>query len=268
MLSSAPPLVDGHTHVDQYEQDELPGVLERAKEAGVSLIVAAATTVDSARRIQLLADCYPLIRAGVGIHPMDLTGPIDAEVEAELRHLASHPSVVVWSETGLDYLPTSPDPALQREAFRTQIRLAREFELPLVIHSREAHEDVRAILRAEHAGEVGGAWHYFSGGPSLADEVLSLGFEVSFAKTLLRSEEIQAAAAHVPLERIVIETDAHPQPFKKHRERWTEPWQLHQIVAKLAEIKGIGFDDIARATTANYLRMLRGRIDAAQLRSR
>ena len=251
-------LVDGHTHVQEYADSEWSGVLERAEQAGVGLIVAAGTTLESSRRAQLLARHSSIVRAGVGLHPTSLTGPLTNEIEGQLRELASDPSVVVWSETGLDFLPFSPDRTLQQQAFRTQVRIACELGLPLVTHCRGADQDVLTILREEGAQRVGGAWHYFAGGPELAQAVLALGFHISFAKTLLRSEQIQAAAVHVPLDRIVVETDAYPQPFKKHRRQWTEPWQLPQVVAKLGELKGLRPEDVAQATTANYLRMLQG----------
>ena len=265
MLVSAVPLIDGHTHVDQYDGAEIEGVLERASTAGVGLIIAAGVSIPSSRRIQVLAESHPIVRAGVGIHPMDLPPVVDAALEAELRALADHPAVAVWSETGLDALPTSPPADLQERAFRMQIRLARECALPLVVHSRETDADVLRILREEGAGEVGGAWHYFGGDLRLAHAVIDLGFYVSFAKTLLRSPELQAVAAQVPLERVVIETDSYPQPFKKKRERWTEPWNLPQVAAKIAEVKGVSPDEVGRAATANYLRMARSRLAGLSL---
>ena len=260
MPVSAVPLIDGHTHVDQYGGAEIEGVLERASAAGVGLIIAAGVSIPSSRRIQVLAESHPIVRAGVGIHPSDLPPVVDGAVETELRRLAEHPAVAVWSETGLDALPASPPADLQQRAFRMQIRLAREFDLPLVVHSRGTDAEVLRALREEGAGEVGGAWHYFGGDLHLADAIIDLGFHVSFAKTLLRSPELQVVAAQVPLERVVIETDSYPQPFKKKRERWTEPWNLPQVAAKLAEVKGIAPDEVGRAATANYLRMARSRL--------
>jgi TatD DNase family protein len=257
--------VDGHTHIDQFGPAELSGLLERAHRANVGLIIAAGTTVASCKRVISLADAHPVVRAGVGLHPADLEGPLDEATAAELRELASHPSVVEWSETGLDYMPNSPDHAVQQDAFRVQIRLARELGLPLVTHSREADEDTLRILREEHAGDVGGAWHYFGGDFALAEGVMDLGFHVSLAKPLLRGEALQAVAAKLPLDRVVIETDAFPQPFKKNRLRWTEPWQLPQVAEKLAELLGVDPEVIAQATTANYLRMLGGRVSASAL---
>ena len=162
-------------------------------------------------------------------------------------------------------MPRSPRWEIQHDAFRRLIRLARELGLPIVFHSREAADDTVRILQEEGAGEVGGAWHYFQGSLALAQTAMDLGFQISLAKPLLRLPELQAVAAALPLERIVIETDSYPQPFKKHRERWTEPWHLPQVAAKLAELHETDVATVADATTANYLRMLGGRVSAEEL---
>jgi TatD DNase family protein len=204
-----------------------------------------------------------MLYAGVGLHPMDLPGPVTEATLEALRSLAAHPKAVVWSETGLDYLPTSPPRDLQHDAFRAQIRLAKELKLPLVVHSREAHQDTLRLLREEHAEDAGGAWHYFQGDLATAQAVLDLGFYVSLAKPLLRLPDLQQVAAQLPLDRIVLETDSYPQPFKKHRERWTEPAHLPQVAAKLAELHATTVERVAEATTANALHMLRGRLKSA-----
>ena len=262
------PLADGHTHLDQYEPEEISGILERAKTAGVGLIIVAGTTMASCQHILELCDSYPTLYAGVGLHPMDLPGRVDEATWAALRGLARHPKVVVWSETGLDYLPTSPDRTIQDEAFRRQIQLAREVDLPLVVHSREANEDTLRLLQEEDAGAVGGAWHYFQGDLGTAQSVMELGFYISLAKPLLRLPGLQEVAAQLPLDRIVLETDSFPQPFKKYRHRWTEPYQLPQVAAKLAELQSTTLDRVAQVTTGNLLRMLKGRVSMEQMAGR
>ncbi len=254
------PLADCHTHLDQYDPAELPGILQRAQAVGVGLIIAAATTLPSARRVLELCRHHPVLYAGVGLHPMDLPGPVDGATLAELRKLARDPKVVVWSETGLDYLPTSPPKEVQERAFRDQIRLAVELDLPLVVHSREADQDLLRVLREEGANRVGGAMHYFQGDLAAAEAAMALGFFISLAKPLLRLPELQEVAARVPLERIVLETDSYPQPFKKHRHRWTEPSHLPQVAEKLAELQGTTVERVAEATTTNLVRMLKGRV--------
>lgn len=259
------PLVDGHTHVDQYAPAELAGLLDRAQAAGVGLIIAAGTSLASCARVLELADQHPQIRAGLGLHPADLEGPWNDATEAALRAMAAHPAVVEWSECGLDYMPASPERAVQQDTLRQQVRLAREFGLPLVVHSREADEDTWRILAEEHAQDVGGAWHYFGGTREQAERAFDLGFRVSLAKPLLREPTLQETAARLPLERVVIETDSYPQPFKKHRERWTEPWHLPQVAEALAAAQRVEPEAVAQATTANALAMLGGRVSLANL---
>jgi TatD DNase family protein len=265
LRSTAHPLVDGHTHVDQYETADFAVLLERASLANVGLIIAAGTTVSSCEKVVALAAIHPIISAGIGLHPADLEGPLDDRTAVHLHTLASDPNVVEWSECGLDYLPTSPDQGVQQDALRTQIRLAKSLGLPLVTHSREADEDTLRILTEEHAGDVGGAWHYFGGSFDLAERVMDMGFNISLAKPLLREEALQRVAAQLPMDKVVIETDCYPQSFKKNPLRRTEPWHLPQVAEKLGELQGIDIEAVAEITTANYLRMLHGRVDAASL---
>lgn len=259
------PLVDGHTHVDQFDAPDLEPLLERARRANVGLIIAAGTTVPSCQRVVELAQTHSLIRAGIGLHPADLSAPLDDRTAEFLRGLAMEPGVVEWSECGLDYMPDSPDKTMQQTALRIQIRIARDLGLPLVTHSREADDDTVRILREEHAEDVGGAWHYFGGSMYLAECAIDLGFYVSLAKPLLREEPLQEVAAHLPMDNVVIETDSYPQPFKKNWLRRTEPWHLPQVAEKLAEIQGLDIETVAEMTTANYLRMLKGKVDSADL---
>jgi len=262
---SITPLVDCHTHLDQFNRQEIPDILRRAQAANVGLIIAAGTTLVSSRHVIDLCESQPMLYAGVGLHPMDLPGPVDDATLVALRELARHPRVVVWSETGLDYLPTSPERGIQHDAFRAQIRLARGMGLPLVVHSREADDDTLRLLTEEGAGGVGGAWHYFQGSLALAQAVVEQGFYISMAKPLLRLPELQRVAAQLPLESIVLETDTYPQTFKKHRHRWTEPSHVAQVAAKLAELHGTTMELVAQVTTANALLMLGGRVPRDRL---
>ena len=253
-----PPLIDTHCHLDAYASDnEVGEVLERARAVDVRLIVNAGTTVESSQRCVQLTQTFPELYAGVGIHPMDLTGPVDERVYAQLRECAtSTDKVIVISEIGLDFLDNMPDRAMQYQAFREQIGLARELRLPIVFHSREAHDEVLRVLREERAYEVGGAMHYFQGDMDTARAAIDLGFYISLAKPLLRLPHLQAVAADLPWDRIVLETDSAPQPFKAKRENWTEPRHLQDIADKLAELRGIDSDEVRSATTGNFLKML------------
>ena len=255
------PLIDTHCHLDAYPtDDEVAEVLERARAVGVRLIVNAGTTVESSQRCVELTKTFPELYAGVGIHPMDLTGPVDERVYSQLLESAtSGDKVIVISEIGLDFLDDMPDRAMQYQAFREQIRLARELRLPIVFHSREADDEVLRVLREERAYEVGGAMHYFQGDMDTAQAAIDLGFYISLAKPLLRLPRLQSVAAGLPPDRIVLETDSAPQPFKAKRENWTEPRHLQDIAGKLAELLGIDSDEVRRITTDNFFNMLGNR---------
>ncbi len=252
------PLVDSHTHLDHFPPGEMPEVLSRAAAAGVSLVIAAGTTLDSSRACVRLAGRHRPLYAGVGLHPTELQGPVDDYAYDALKELAQgNPKVVCVSEIGLDFLPTSPDRATQTQAFRRQIALGLELGKPLIVHSREAHPVTLRTLREEGAGEVGGVMHYFQGDEETAAKAIDLGFLISLAKPLLRLPELQEVARKLPLERIVLETDAAPQPWKKYRRNWTEPHHLPQIAGKLAELKGVTVEEVERQTTANILGLLK-----------
>ncbi len=241
-------LIDIHTHIQQHDLSEVPGMLQRAEDAGVSTIIAAGTTIEDSRKAIRLAETYANIYAGVGIHPSDLEAPISSEDIAMLDSMASHGRVTVMSEIGIDHMPNSPDHNWQDEAFAAQIEIAKRHDLPVVFHVREHLDDLsrfeaRAsaldILADQDAGQLGGAAHYFQGDYDYACKVLDLGLKISFAKPLLRSKELQDVARRVPLDSIVLETDAYPQPFKKNRARWTEPKDVRLVAECLAQIRGV-----------------------------
>ena len=268
--------MDSHTHLDDFPPEEIDGVLERARAAGVGAIVLAGTTLESTEACVELARSRPMLLAGVGIHPMDVTAPVDGECADALRRAAmSSPNVVTMSETGLDFDRGAPDLSLQYQAFRAQIRLGLELGLPVIFHSREVpgqpelHMEALKVLRQEQGWRVGGAMHYFQGDERSARECVELGFYVSLAKPLLRRPDLQAIAADLPLESIVLETDTYPQPFKGSRDKWTEPRDVPLVARKLAELKDVPVEEIERATTANFLSMCQragapGRADAVR----
>lgn len=251
-------LCDSHCHLDQFSDVEVEGIVQRASEAGVGMIVSVGTTLESSRRAIELAARHPIVYAGVGLHPQDLKRPTsDADV-AELRRLAlGHAKVVCISETGLDYLPESPDRGWQEKSFRRHIRLAKELGKPVDFHAREAYAAVLSVLRAEGIGEVGAIWHYYLGDVPKAEEAIAMGCYISLAKPLLREPALQEAVKQIALERIVLETDSYPQTFKKNVARRTEPSHVVQMAEKVAELKGLTVEQVAEATTGNLRRALR-----------
>ena len=262
MTLDRPRLLDSHTHLDQYEPGEVAGILERARSNGVAAVIAAGVTVDSSRRcVELGREHAGMVWAGVGVHPMepgiDLS---DGDVEW-LRELASAPETVCMSEVGLDYEPGMPDRKVQDRGLRLQLRVAVDAGLPVIFHNRGAGLDPLRALEEEVRGRVAAVAHYFQGPADYARECLNRGVLLSLAKPLLRLPELQETVRDaVPLERIVLETDAYPQPFKRRRANWTEPWQVAQVAAKVAELKGVSVEEVAEVTSTNLERALGRRL--------
>ena len=249
--------IDSHAHLDPFTDAEVAEILERARRVGVRAVISAGTTIASTRRSLELSERFDGFFSGVGIHPMDIREPFTDETYETLRDLAlSTRKVLVMSEIGLDFMEGAPDRAIQYPAFREQIRLARELGLPVVFHSREAHDESFRLLREERAYDVGGIMHYFQGDYRTARKVIDLGFYISLARPLLRLTELQKTAVKTPLEHIVLETDAAPQPFKSKRENWTEPRHVATVAQTLAELKGIDVEEVEAVTTRNMRRVL------------
>ena len=257
-------LADTHTHLDQFDPSEIPGILGGAADAGVDLIVAAGVTEESSRKCIDLANTHESVFAGIGIHPMDIKGPMDSSGYNKFKSMAlANTKVVCISEVGLDFSPRMPDLSLQIQVLRKQIRLARELALPVIFHSREHpgrmidHQKTLAVLREEKIQEVGGAMHYFQWDESVAQVCLDLGLLVSIGKPLLRMPELQETIKSIPLDHIVLETDSYPQYFKRNRSRWTEPKDVREVAMKLAELKGLSLDTVAKTTTENLVNLLK-----------
>lgn len=247
-------LIDTHAHLDggKFAQD-LDEVIERAADNGVSTIITVGCDIESSRSSVALAQRYPRVYATVGIHPHDAPQADDAGL-ATLEELAlSDPKVVAIGETGLDFYRDRAPRDLQRQAFRQQIRLARKLGKPLIIHDRDAHAEITEILRDENASEVGGVIHCFSGDLAMARDCLEMGFYISFPGTLTypKNEDLRDIARAVPIERLLVETDCPylaPQPYRGKR---NEPAFVRCTAEKLADIKGLSLEDVARITTRN-----------------
>ncbi len=258
-------LSDSHVHLASYDSQEVSEIVRRATDAKVEVIITASTTLESSRRSVELARTFPTVYAGIGIHPNRLREPLPPDTYDTLRELAaSTPRVVAISETGLDFLPSAPDRSRQEEAFRLQLRLARELGLPVNWHSQVPepgvpglHSETLRVLKEEGAGEMGGIMHYFQADESTAWAAIEGGFYISFSKTLLRLPHLPEVARRIPLEHIVLETDAGPQRWKENRADWTEPKDIPLIAERLAEIKDVSVEEVARVTTANLKRLLR-----------
>ncbi|MBI4299484.1 MAG: TatD family hydrolase [Chloroflexi bacterium] len=258
-------LADCHVHLDSYSTVDIAGILRRAHEAGVGLLISAGTTLDSSARSSDLASQFSPIFAGVGIHPMDVSQSMDEDTYYQLKSLAeANKKVVVISEIGLDFIEGAPDRAIQYQSFREQIRLARELKLPIIFHTRDAHEETLRLLKEEQAYQVGGAMHYFQADAATASKCLDMGFYISLAKPLLRLPHLQEVVAQLPLDCLLLETDSYSQPFKEKRKNWTEPSHVRLVAEKLAELKGITLDEVEEATTNNLLSLLATRVEVVR----
>lgn len=256
--------VDIHTHVEQYDDSELPGVLQRAAEADVGAIVVAGVTAASSARAVALAHANPALFAAVGAHPQDLGGPLSDTDLGKLDALAGDEAVVAMSEIGLDFQPSSLSygdqaPGDQEAALRAQIGIARNHDLAVIWHMREATAECLRIMRDEKVGGLRGAAHYFQGSYDEASAVIDMGCKISLAKPLLRLPWLQDVAARIPLSAVVLETDSFPQPFKKNRAKWTEPRDIPLVAQKLADLRGIEVSEVMAATTENALSLLGAR---------
>ena len=258
-------LIDCHTHLDCYEDSEIDGVIERANRVGVRAIISAGTTLASSRRIIELSQTRKQLFAGVGIHPMDLTGNIDELTYYKLDRLVrSSEKVLVISEIGLDFNNSFPDRSIQYQAFREQIRLAVSTNLPIVFHARQSSNEVLRVLKEEKAYEVGGVMHYFQGDKKTARKAIDLGFYISIAKPILRLPDLQNVVSDIPIESIVLETDSAPQPFKKKRENWTEPKDLGLIVNKVAKLQSRTIEETKHQILQNVKRLLGSKWDVIE----
>jgi TatD DNase family protein len=258
MQTHLPPLVDTHAHLDssRFEPDR-EEVIARARENGIDHLLTVGTDLPSSRLNAAIARRHPDIHAAAGIHPHDALTATDAAL-TELRELiAAEPKIVAVGEIGLDFYRDRAPRDAQRHAFRQQIRLAREVGLPLIIHDREAHDEVVAILREEKADEVGGVLHCFSGDLAMARACLDLGFYISFPGTITypKNEAARAVVKGVPIERLLVETDCPYLAPQSLRGRRNEPAYVRHTAEAVAAIKGLTIADVARITTLNAFRL-------------
>ena len=251
-------LVDSHCHLDFPElRSELPAVLARAAEAGVQAMLTIATRLDRFEGVRAVAETAPNIWCTVGIHPHEAADePIDEP--ARLIAEASHPKVIGIGEAGLDYFYEHSPRQDQVRNFRAHIAAARDTGLPLVVHARDADDDLCQILREEHAaGAFPGLIHCFSSGRGLAETALELGLYISISGivTFKKADDLRAIVRDVPLERLLVETDAPYLAPVPHRGRSNEPAFVRHTASAVAAIKGVTPETLGEQTTANFFRL-------------
>ncbi|HEV2561097.1 MAG TPA: TatD family hydrolase [Rhizomicrobium sp.] len=251
-------LVDSHCHLDFPEfAPELDAVVARANDAGVKTCVSIGTTLAKFPQVLAVAERFANVWCSVGIHPHEAKIETLESAEPLLTH-AAHPKVVGIGETGLDYYYEHSPRDLQIGNLRAHIKAARQTGLPLIVHTRDAEDDTVAILREEmDAGAFTGLIHCFTGTQALADAALDLGFSISVSgiATFKKSDELRAVLRSVPLDRLLVETDAPYLAPMPHRGKRNEPAFVVNTAAALAELKGVSADELARATTDNFFRL-------------
>ena len=248
-------LVDSHCHLDFPDfADEVERVVARAEMAGVGTLLTIGTRLDRFAGVLALAERFPNVYCTVGVHPNEADSAPDVQVD-QLLELAQHPKVVGFGETGLDFYYERSDRDRQKQAFRIHIEAARRTQLPVVIHTRDADQDMGEILTREMAaGPFPGLVHCFSSGQQLADIAVKNGLHISLSGiiTFKNADAVRQVVAGLPLDRILVETDSPylaPIPFRGKR---NEPAHVVHTARKVAEIKGLEEGEVMRATTANF----------------
>ena len=251
-------LVDSHAHLDSkpYAND-LDAVIARARENGVAHILTVGCDLESSRASVDLALRYPDVYASVGIHPHEANMVDGAVIEELARMIESVDKVVAIGETGLDFYRDRSPRDLQERSFRQHIQLARDTGKPLIIHDRDAHDDVVRILQDERAADVGGVLHCFSGDLDMARKCLEMGFYISFAGPLTypKNDELRAIASILPIDVMLVETDCPYLAPQDWRGKRCEPAYVRTTAETLAKVKGLTLEDVARITSLNAWRL-------------
>ena len=252
-------LIDSHAHLEMPEfKKDLEAVIQRAKGSGVEYIFTVGTEKKDWKRAVEIADSHPSIYAILGVHPHNAK-EIDDQTYPTLRGLCRNGKVRAYGEIGLDFFRNLSPRDIQLKRFREQIGLAKELDLPIVIHDREAHRETLEILKSEKAEESGGIIHCFSGDYEMAKACLDMGFYISIpgSITFKNAEGFRKIVERIPLESLLVETDAPfltPEPFRGKR---NEPSYVRYTAQKVAEIKKVSLEKVAEITTENALRVYR-----------
>ncbi len=248
-----PRLIDSHAHLDGGQfADDLDETVARASANGISHILTIGCDLESSAASIAVAEQFEQISAAVGVHPHDAT-EIDATALDTLKTMLGHPKVVALGEIGLDYYRDRSPRDVQHEAFRQQIRLAHETGKPIIVHDRDAHTDVMAILKDEDGARNGGVLHCFSGDLTMAKKCLELGFYLSFTGTITypKNDAIREIIRQLPLERLLVETDCPYLSPQKFRGKRNEPAYVRYTAEKIADIKGVTIAEVAETTSRN-----------------
>jgi TatD DNase family protein len=259
-LSPGSTLIDSHCHLDFPDfAGELDAVVGRARAAGIARIITISTRIKRHAEVLAIAERFPEVYCSVGTHPHHAHEELDVGID-ELIERTRHPKVVAIGEAGLDYHYDHSPRAAQEQGFRNHIAAARITGLPLVIHSREADEDMARLLEVETAkGAFPAVLHCFTGTRELAQRAIALGLFISFTGilTFKKSDDLRAIAQGLPADHILVETDSPYLAPGRHRGKRNEPAFVAETARVLAETRSVSPDEIARQTTENFFRLFR-----------
>ena len=247
---------DTHAHLDDPRfQEDFAEVCERANRSGITRILNVGFDLASSKRSVQLAEDYEFIYAAIGVHPHD-AAETSLETWDRLKQLAKMPKVIAWGEIGLDYYRDLSPRDKQKEVFIQQIKCANQVGLPIIIHNREAHEDVMRIIQ-EHPPQHGGVFHCYSGSWEMAKVLLNQGFYLSFAGPLTykNARHTVEVAKNIPLDRFIVETDSPYLTPEPHRGKRNEPAYVRNVVARMAELKEMPLEQIAALAMDNAQRL-------------
>ncbi|WP_315710417.1 metal-dependent hydrolase [Brenneria uluponensis] len=259
-------LVDSHCHLDGLDYQSLhknvTDVLEKAQCRDVGFVLAVATTLTGFRAMAELIGERENVAFSCGVHPLNQDAPYDY---AELRELASSPVVVAMGETGLDYYYQQETKVQQQASFREHIRIGRELNKPVIVHTRSAREDTLTILEEENVEACGGVLHCFTEDLPTARKLLDMGFYISFSGivTFRNAEELREVARYIPLDRMLIETDSPWLAPVPYRGKENQPAYVRDVAEYLSVLKGVSLETLAMTTTHNFSQLFH--IDSARL---
>ncbi len=248
-------LVDSHCHLD-FLKGDLDDILNEAKSSGVEYILSVCTNLKNFSKIIAIANRYDNIYSTVGIHPSEQV-KVEPTID-ELIKLADNPKVVAFGETGLDYYRNFVSPEKQLERFRIHINAANEINKPLIVHNRDASEDTIKALQDYGADKVGGVMHCFSGTLRIAQQAMEMNFYISFSGvvTFKNADKLREIAKLVPLDKMLLETDAPYLAPDPYRGEPNQPAYITYVAKCIAEIKNMSYETVAKQTTENFFSLL------------
>ena len=252
-------LIDTHTHIDMENfADRFDEVMQTAKDYGVEKVVIPGVEPSGFDRIIKLCEEYPDVYGAVGVHPEELNS-YNEEAENKIKELLKHKKIIAVGEIGLDYYWDKSQIEKQKEIFERQILIAKQAQKPILVHDREAHLDSFEILKKSNAAETGVVMHCFSGSPEFAQQCINEGFYIAIGGvvTFKNAKKVKEVAKNVPLDKLLLETDAPymtPVPF---RGKENQPAYVKFVAEEIAQLRGVSFEEIAEATTANAKKLLK-----------